>query len=408
MSRKLGLFRIRQWPRWAIIPLGIGLVGCIVVLGLVLGPVGHALSPQVVEVTPTLQAINYTPPAQSEGCQNCHFSLSALQASAEDPATAEMYLIELSSLAQPHGKLGCVTCHEGNGLAEDKETAHQGLVADMSVDHPDRCLVCHKDLPSEVLVDQLRTPHTTLAGQVQHGDSCKVYCSDCHGAVGHGFDPTSGQTLCPMSTCLNCHAQNESCLDCHQSNFTSGQVSDGISPTGSFTTTNPVVGDVALLPGAESAVSGCNVCHIGPHDVSARLSCNCCHTSTTTWDEINLAVHPVPLTGKHGEIDCFDCHRWPNFGGMRYICTDCHEPAHEDWGDHNCTECHEPGGKWEDVVQVWPGHTEYWDQYRGAHLKVDCRGCHFETFTEMNPSCDACHERPESHDPDLTDCLDCH
>ncbi len=128
-------------------------------------------------------------------------------------------------------------------------------------------------------------------------------CSDCHGGVGHGFDPVTGQTICSMSVCLDCHRARN----------------------------------------LRAELQDCNACHIGPHDVSAVLSCSDCHTSTERWNETHLAVHPVELVGWHAQIDCFDCHDWPNFGGLRYVCSDCHQRPH-DFGDDNCERCHTPEG----------------------------------------------------------------
>jgi hypothetical protein len=155
-------------------------------------------------------------------------------------------------------------------------------------------------------------------------------------------------------------------------------------------------------------MTGCDVCHIGPHDVADTITCNCCHTSTTTWYEIQTDIHPVSMSGKHDEIGCFECHTWPDFRGLRYVCTDCHEPAHKNWGTHSCPECHDPGKSWDTVADIWSGHSEHWSQYRGQHLDVRCRGCHFETFTDLDPSCDSCHAPPDSHGSEHGDCLECH
>lgn len=377
MRPKLKLPRIRQWPRAAAILLGLGLAGLAIVLGLLLEPVGYALSPGHAVPTPTLPAIKYGQ-TTSDSCRACHFSLAALEESATDTATVDPYLIEPASMAQPHGMLGCVSCHSGDGDAEDKEAAHQGLITDLTTKQPEQCLICHRDLPSDFVNDRLRVPHVVISDRVEHGDACQVHCSDCHGAVGHGFDPTTSQKFCSMTACLACHAEEDACLDCHQQN------------------------------GPEIGMTGCDVCHIGPHDVADTITCNCCHISTKTWYEIQTDIHPVSMSGKHDEIGCFECHTWPNFRGLRYVCTDCHEPAHKNWGTHSCPECHDPGESWDTVADIWSGHSEHWSQYRGQHLDVRCRGCHFETFTDLDPSCDNCHAPPESHGSENNDCLECH
>lgn len=368
MSQKLSLHRIREWPRWTIIPLGLGLAGLVILLGLLLEPAVGALSPVYVEPTPTMPSIAYSQ-GLSDGCHDCHFSLSALQASAADPDAAKAYLIEPESVVTPHGRLGCLACHGGDGGSADKEAAHQGLVADMSAQDPEKCVICHQDLPSEIPGDRLRVPHGIVIERIVQGEPCDVHCSDCHGGVGHGFDPVSGKEFCSMTVCLDCH--QEQTLDI--------QMAD------------------------------CDACHLGPHEGVTTLTCNDCHASTEVWEEVNLGDHPVPLLGKHGETACFQCHQYPNFVGLNNVCADCHESGHTDWGDHDCAGCHDPGATWNLVAETWDGHVEHWDQYKGEHLNVTCTGCHFETY-DLDPSCDTCHKMPESHDDgrDAAGCVQCH
>jgi hypothetical protein len=369
MSQKLSLRRIRKWPRWTIIPIGLGLAGLAIVLGLLLEPAADALSPVQVEPTPTMPAIAYSQ-GLSDGCHNCHFSLSALQTSAAFPDTAEGYLIGAESIVTPHGRLGCLACHGGDGEAEDKEGAHQGLVADMTAQDPEKCVICHEDLPNEIPGDQLRVPHGTIMDGIKQGAPCDVHCSDCHGGVGHGFDPVSGEKFCSMSVCLECHQERN----------------------------------------LEIQMADCDGCHIGPHDVASSLTCNDCHTSTDVWQEVSLGIHPVSLPGMHGEMACFKCHQYPNFKGLNNVCTDCHLSGHSGWGDHDCAGCHDSGATWDMVASTWDGHTDHWDQYKGEHLKVTCAGCHFETYTGIDPNCDTCHSTPDSHEDGRSggDCTNCH
>jgi hypothetical protein len=144
MNNNLNLDRMRHWPRWTIIPISLALAVLAIVLGLLLEPAADALSPVRVEPTPTLAAIAYSGAAVND-CQDCHFSPSALQASATNPDTAEAYLIEADSVATPHGRLGCLACHQGDGEAQDKTSAHEGLVADITAQDPEKCIICHQE-----------------------------------------------------------------------------------------------------------------------------------------------------------------------------------------------------------------------------------------------------------------------
>jgi hypothetical protein len=168
MRRKQKRFLGRDWPHWIVIPFGIGLAGLVVVLGLLVEPVGHALSPSPAPPTPTLPAVEYGRDI-SEGCHDCHFSLSALEASASDPTSAGEYLIEPESVQSNHGSLGCVACHHGDGEAVDKETAHTDLVLDITEDEPRICVICHLDLPGKMAEDELLIPHELVEYKLSHG-----------------------------------------------------------------------------------------------------------------------------------------------------------------------------------------------------------------------------------------------
>ncbi|MGD8623357.1 MAG: hypothetical protein PVF47_01600 [Anaerolineae bacterium] len=377
MAHKFKLRSVTNWPRWSVVPVGLSLAGFAVFLGLLLEPAGYALSPAQATPTPTIPVVDYGR-TLSDGCHDCHFSLSALQASAEDPSYAETFLIDPHSVRTPHGSLGCVACHSGQGEATDKETGHRGLIADISQSHPEQCIICHQDLPSMIPGDELLIPHDLVENQILHGEPESLFCSDCHGAVGHGFDPTSGEVACPMMVCVDCHARQEPCMTCHQG------------------------GDI------EAQMTGCDVCHEGLHDVTDSLACPCCHTSVETWQAIDASSHPVELPGRHGEIDCFECHTWPNFRGLNYICPDCHESGHTDWGGEECTQCHDPGATWDIVAETWDKHQDFWEMYKGDHRQVECQGCHFETYTGLDPNCDTCHELPETHETIWTECWLCH
>ncbi len=369
MSPKLILRNMRRWPRWTIIPLSLALAGIAIVLGLILEPAGYALSPNIVTPEPTMPTITYSQDA-SGTCHDCHFSLEALKESASDPDTAADFLIDRESIDTPHGRLGCLACHSGDGAAADKDGAHQNLIPDMSAEDPQECVICHQDLPDEIPTDRLRVPHGDVVRHAEAMEPCGVHCSDCHGGVGHGFDPVSGRIICPMTVCVQCHEDRN----------------------------------------LEIQLANCDGCHIGIHDVAASLTCNDCHMSTEVWTSVHLGVHPMELSGKHGELDCFECHRYPNFKGLNNVCTDCHVSGHTDWGDHDCSSCHDPGATWDMVALTWDDHVDHWDQYKGEHLNVSCRGCHFAGYTDLDPECDTCHTTPGSHDDGRRDlaCTNCH
>jgi hypothetical protein len=365
-----------NWPKWSLILIALGMVIAVIVGGLIFEPLGQALSPASTPI-PTLAAINYARPLSGE-CESCHFDKQALAASAASAIDAETYYIDPASLETPHGSLGCVTCHEGTGNVAEKDAAHVGLIDDLSETHPEDCLLCHRDLPEQIPEDHLRTPHGLIRDAVWEGSACGVLCSDCHGQVGHGFDPVTGDIICPMSVCLDCHVERN----------------------------------------LDAQLNDCNTCHVGPHDVSLALTCKDCHTSTDTWREVELAVHPVELTGYHAVTDCFSCHDWPNFRNLDYVCSDCHSRPHE-FGNDDCALCHTPDGWAESAEALVAGASPFPHPALG---REECRSCHEVGGTQAIPedhkgrtnvTCQVCHEAApapailhpvEGHDA----CLDCH
>jgi hypothetical protein len=344
-----------NWPKWVVILIAIGLVALAMVAGVLSVPLGRALAPEITP-TPTLPSINYAQPLSGE-CEKCHTDRQALLASADSPENVDVYYIEKATLENPHSALGCVTCHAGTGNKADKEAAHQGLIQDLSKTHPQECLLCHRNLPDQIPEDHLRTPHGQITDAVWEGSACGVLCSDCHGQVGHGFDPVTGQIVCSMAVCLDCHRERN----------------------------------------LDSKLSDCNTCHVGPHDVALAMSCKDCHVSTESWKETQLAVHPVELTGYHAEADCFECHRWPNFKNLDYVCSDCHKRPH-DVGNDDCALCHTPDGWAESAEALVAGAPAFPHPALG---REECRSCHgvegqqpipADHKGRTNDTCQVCHK----------------
>lgn len=349
--------------RWTVAVSGLILLSLTIAPVLLLQPLAQAKTPAS-EASLTASTETYAL-VQSVSCRDCHLDQTALALAGAKGDELARLTIEPASYLNPHGRLGCVTCHQGTGDTEDAEAAHVGLIADPSLGHRQGCLSCHPELPDEFPQDRLRTPHN----EVIHGPDTAVSCSDCHGGVGHGFDPVSGDVICPMSICLDCHLSRQ----------------------------------------LDSEFSDCYICHLGPHDV-VTLECGACHRSTERWQEVDRADHSVDLVGKHAEAQCFDCHVRPNFSGLRYICSACHQRAH-DFGSENCTECHSPAADWK-TARLGEEHP-FPQDHNGT--SGTCTLCH--PGGDLNTySCETCHKlsgMQQVHEAaglkEITDrCLLCH
>lgn len=113
-----------------------------------------------------------------------------------------------------------------------------------------------------------------------------------------------------------------------------------------------------------------------------------------------------PLVGKHGELQCINCHPAGEFAGTGKLCEDCHmekKPASHFPG--NCDLCHAPTA-WADI------HFKH-----AAPLSDDCAACHLSKrpASHYPGQCSACHTTsawlPASFDhavAQATDCATCH
>jgi len=342
------------WPRWSVIVIALALTLAITIVALILDPAAQAAVAAIVPATPapTMVRLPYAKP-QSQACETCHLDPANLQAAGASEADLARVFIDPAYLTSLHGQLGCVTCHAGNGAAATKEAAHEGRVANPSSyqDADTYCLPCHHSMRADIPEAYIHTPHSRIIEGV-HTETEVCACSNCHGPVAHGTQPVGTHLM-------------EYCQDCHvKRNVPADRLK-------------------------------CIGCHIGPHDVSAAVDCDVCHTSTQVWSKTTLAVHPMQLKGAHAQLACFECHTWPDFRDRKgWTCVSCHEMPHEAWGAGeytDCSKCHQDGGQWNQVDATSFDHTTIWDYHQGAHKAVACRGCHLGGYEKMDPSCGSCH-----------------
>jgi Ni/Fe-hydrogenase subunit HybB-like protein len=348
-NRRQGISPTRR-PRWIVPGVGMTLLLLTIVVVVLLQPVVRAVGPQG-ETTPPLSMETSTM-SHSQECRECHLEQTALSRAGADSHDLARLTIEPDPPEAPHGRLGCVTCHQGSGGTADPSVAHVALIADPSVIGSRGCLSCHHDLPNEVPQDRLRTPHD----QVVHGQAVGVSCSDCHGGVGHGFDPVSGEVICPMGVCLDCHQTRQ----------------------------------------LDSELVECHVCHISPHQAVAALECSDCHRSIESWQDLGVVAHPMELVGRHAQAHCFDCHQKPDADGrLTSQCSACHQAPSESHYGPNCEACHTPTS-FKDARLPPEMHPV---ALVGAHQGAACRGCHSEDQEKLEYICSDCHKPPEDHLP---------
>ena len=365
-----------HWPKWILIPLALGLTVLTIGIGLMLEPAVQAITPQI-EPTPAPTSLPprlpYAAPL-SDGCVDCHTDEAALQESGAEGEELQRAFIEPDDVVSLHGRLGCVTCHGGDGQTEDKDTAHYGMI-----DNPSHyqeagkiCLSCHHSMRTDVPEHYIHTPHERILwGIREEVEVCS--CSNCHGPVAHGEHP--------VGTHEGLTASRDYCIHCHEEKN---------------------------VPPERMECAGC---HIGPHDEAAQTDCDDCHASIELWSKIELAIHPqMELHGRHEELHCFECHIEPHFGEVDdYTCRDCHALPHETFGtEENCDQCHTDGGDWADIEEGAFDHTEIWEYHVGVHDTVACQGCHFEGYEDTSADCGSCHALDPNTCNEEQTCTDCH
>jgi len=307
-----------------------------------------------------VQAVKNPATAPEQGiatCADCHEQSDVLATLVTDPARVEYLTIAPEPPEKVHGSIRCVTCHYGQEETNDVSTAHQGVVVDPTLGEAQVCLACHTDLPAEFPEDRLRTPHD----EVSHGQTAGVACSDCHGGVGHGFDPVSGDVICPMAVCLDCHQELH----------------------------------------LDATLTECDACHITPHDPAPSMACSNCHQSTVAWQDVGAEAHPVALEGKHAEASCFACHTGTLAAeaGTDMACADCHEPPDANHYGSECQACHT-------TDSFANAQFEHPTHLTGAHEAAPCDGCHVTPGQPPAQECSDCHDAPANHVTGA--CGDCH
>ena len=203
-------------------------------------------------------------------------------------------------------------------------------------------------------------------------------------------------------------------------------------------------------PLATEQASLCQECHtdvrsqleqkIGTHGRLKKVEqCSACHGEhkgrefdpvQTALDTFNHNQTPFPLTGKHAQSECADCHKESIYGGTKSDCAACHiEPAlHKGMFGLDCAKCHtdtawKPGqikGLAFDHSQANFSMVRHTTGYDNQPLA--CTTCHngpTEKFDQQ--TCAACHTRhPPAAQPAAidfltkhvetygADCLQCH
>jgi hypothetical protein len=295
--------------------------------------------------------------------------------------------ISPGALARPHraleGATQCVKCH---GLRREPMNR--------------LCLDCHKEVAW--LIEQARGLHT--AANVRSRT-----CASCHpdhaGAAFALIEWSEGSAERfdhkRAGWALEGAHATEQCESCHATKYR----------TATSATLSPRKATAGWL-GLETT---CASCHRDDdvHRQSLGTLCGNCHTAAK-WDDASKFDHDAsryPLTGKHVEVGCDECHLSPRLpitpdaDGKRHAlfrplpfreCSSCHTDVHGGKLGPRCASCHVTE-RFSAVDRRDFDHSRTKYPLRGAHASVSCAACHGNGMRKPTPAfdtCASCHADP--------------
>ncbi len=320
----------------------------------------------------------------------------------------------------------CVACH-------GKENPHN-FVDSKLID----CTICHNlDNRKVPNIGVTKFDHDKTAFPLE-GNHVRVECKDCHKNDIKTFKVGDAK----FKDCSGCHkdphrsviSASRKCEQCHnekvkfqQNKFDHGKETRfelrGQHAKNECSQCHKVDG------GNEKPKMECESCHKDHHRGRfGKETCDGCHLDGGPgWTKQMRFAHDkktkFPLTGKHAEIFCTECHRAKEPKGFEQFkstnCADCHkhQEAHcGQFGFENCGRCHVRGG--DRTSKFDHGLTRF--PLERAHAVLDCERCHKPAklgesavcqkavkYTGLEPACLTCHE--DVHSGELgNECGRCH
>jgi len=306
----------------------------------------------------------------------------------------------------------CLVCH--TDLNQDPKNFHNVMLAESK---RRSCYGCHTDHngPNASLTkaNLANIPHNqfgfSLQGHQKMSNGVPFACSDCHGAHVAKLN---------LVVCETCHLQlnatffqahldafGQDCLVCHDGLDTFGKKFDHNQVAFSLQGKHTQVDCVRCHPGArtiadlKSTKQNCSDCHAKDDAHGGRFGVDCgkCHTPVD-WKQASFdhALANFPLSGKHTQVVCKDCHINDIFKGTPQDCYSCHakDDAHQGQFGPSCDACHTPDG-W---LPANFDHSLSSFPLMGKHTLVTCTDCHINNvFIGTPQDCYSCHAKDDAH-----------
>lgn len=321
-------------------------------------------------------------------------------------------------LVGAHNQVTCEKCHTSGDMAKPVKF--------------DQCAACHVNVHRDSIKEDCRTCHTetsfrvagptgpaatfdhaTRTGYALEGKHAAVTCRQCHTNISADTVPLARKVLDysgASTACVSCHTDAHkgeyglACEACHRTNtfevkefrhprrqeFYVGEHA-AVTCDRCHVPANrlrPTRVGVALTSiSAVSPSMECRTCHSDVHLGQLASTCETCHDVKGVRFAAIAFSHErtkLPLTGRHGEIECVLCHvqetaRFPAGTGtaVRYApleatCQACHADPHLGQMSGGCETCHSA----QTFALPTYTHQGMADFFGGFHGKYACQSCH--------------------------------
>jgi hypothetical protein len=154
----------------------------------------------------------------------------------------------------------------------------------------------------------------------------------------------------------------------------------------------PLIGFLLLVCFSVDLIAG------SPHGEKFNIACSFCH-SAKGWKldkEIYSFDHnstAMPLTGRHQEVGCRQCHVSLVFSEAKKECIDCHTDMHYQTVGPDCGRCHTTQSWLVNNISEIHRRTRF--PLFGPHYAASCTDCHksssFLRFEPLGVECYDCH-----------------
>ncbi len=313
------------------------------------------------------------------------------------------------SLVGSHATASCQSCHTDllyKNTPKDcyschgRNDPHQGQLGQ-------NCVSCHTpDGWKNVTFDHSNSKFPLLG---KHADA---NCQSCHNDLLYKNAPLD---------CAGCHSKDDShngelgnsCKACHTPSGWKPSTFDHSQASFQLSGKHIGVNCASCHPGGQykGIPKNCYGCHAkdDKHGGQYGNDCAACHVPAS-WSQVsfNHSDTSFPLTGKHKQVNCTNCHTNGQYKGTPKTCNACHvnNDAHNGQFGVDCGACHDTSG-WGNATF---DHSQSGFPLTGKHKDVKCASCHAGGQYKGTPkNCNACHSQDDKHNGQFgTDCGACH